>query len=172
MGRRIAFGGILTALCVVLIYFAAYLPSGKLGIYSLASVTIAIAVVELDIRLGAVVYAASAILIFLLTGSLNAFLLFTLFFGIYPLLKYHFEKQRNSVMEMLLKFSAFNALALTGFFVYKQLFGVPPMNLETFSIWILIGLAAAGQIIFLIYDYILSRLISYYIQRLKSAIGR
>ncbi|MDF2841203.1 MAG: putative rane protein, partial [Clostridia bacterium] len=114
MSRRIAFGGILTALCVVLVYFAAYLPSGKLSLYALASVTIAISVVELDVKWGAVVYTASAILIFLLSGSLNALLLFAVFFGSYPLLKYFIEKQSNAALEMILKFAAFNLLGVFG----------------------------------------------------------
>jgi hypothetical protein len=168
MSRKIAFGGILTALCIVLIYLAAYLPTGKLGLYALASVTIAIAVVELDIKLGAVVYTASAILIFLLTGSINAFLLFVLFFGSYPLLKYYIEKQRSAVLEMILKFGAFNLLAILGFIVFKLLLGISPINLDNFSVWIVIGIILGGQVIFLIYDYILSRLIYYYINRIKS----
>lgn len=172
MSRKIAFGGILTALCVVLLYLASYLPTGKLGLYALASVTIAIAVVELDIRLGAVVYAGSAILIFLFTGNINALLLFILFFGSYPLLKYYIEKQRSAAVEMLMKFGAFNLLAILGFFMFKLLLGVSPINLTHFSIWILVGFILAGQVMFLIYDYILSRLIHYYINRIKAGMYR
>jgi hypothetical protein len=172
MSRRIAFGGILTALCVVLIYIAAYMPTGKLGLYSLASVTIAIAVVELDIKLGAAVYAASAMLIFLLTGNINALLLFILFFGSYPLLKYYIEKQRSVIAEMLLKFATFNLLAVFGFFIFKLLFGISPVNLTSFSIWVLLGLILVGQAIFLLYDYVLSRLINYYINRIKAGVHR
>lgn len=172
MSRRIAFGGILTALCVVLIYLAAYMPSGKLGLYALASVTIAIAVVELDIKLGALVYAASTLLIFLLTGNINAVLLFTLFFGSYPLLKYYIEKQRSAALEMLLKLAAFNLQALLGFFVFKLLFGISAFNLASYSIWVLIGLMVFGQFVFLIYDYILSRLIDYYINRIKTGMHK
>jgi hypothetical protein len=49
MSRRIAFGGIFTALCVALIYAAAYLPTGRLGMYALSSLAIAGAVIELGI---------------------------------------------------------------------------------------------------------------------------
>jgi hypothetical protein len=172
MSRKIAFGGILTALCVVLMYLATYLPTGKLGLYALASVTIAIAVIELDVRLAAVVYAASTILVFLLTGSINTLLIFTLFFGSYPLLKYYIEKQRSAGLEMLLKFGAFNLLAMIGFYIFKLLLGVSPINLGAFSLWILIGFLLAAQIVFLIYDYILSRLIDYYVSRIRSAIRK
>jgi hypothetical protein len=168
MSRKIAFGGILTALCVVLNYLAAYLPTGKLGLYALASVTIAVAVVELDIKLGAVVYTAAAILIFLLTGSINTLLLFVLFFGSYPLLKYYIEKQRSAALEMILKFTAFNLLAILGFYLFKLLLGISPINPGNFPVWMILGLAAGGQVVFLIYDYVLSRLIYYYINRIKS----
>jgi hypothetical protein len=172
MSRKVAYGGILTALCVVLIYLATYLPTGKLGLYALASVTIAIAVVELDVKLGAVVFSASSILIFLLTGNLNTLMIFTLFFGSYPLLKYYIEKQRSAAVEMVLKFGVFNLLAIVGYFVFKLLLGVTPINLSRFAIWISIGLLFAIQIVFLIYDYILSRLIDYYISRIKSAVHK
>jgi hypothetical protein len=94
------------------------------------------------------------------------------FFGSYPLLKYFIEKQSNAALEMILKFAAFNLLGVFGFFVFKLLLGVFPINLERFSSWILIGLILVGQIIFLIYDYVLSRLIYYYINRIKSGIHK
>ena len=157
----------MTALCVVLAYLAFYLPTGKLSIYLLTSVVIAIAVVELGIKFSTVVYTASAILIFLLTGSINVLLLFTLFFGSYPLLKYYIEKQRNAVIEMLLKFSAFNLIAIFVFFIFKQLLGVMPIRLNDLSIWMQIGIIFGAQVVFLIYDYVLSRLIDYYFNRIK-----
>ena len=172
MSRKVAFGGILTALCVVLIYLATYLPTGKLGLYALASVTIAIAVIELDVKFGTVVYTASSILIFLLTGNINTLLIFTLFFGSYPLLKYYIEKQRSAVVEMLLKFGVFNLLAIVGYFLFKLLLGVSPINISNLSILISVSLLFAIQIGFLIYDYILSRLISYYINRIKSVMHK
>ena len=172
MSRKVAFGGILTALCVVLIYLATYLPTGKLGLYALASVTIAIAVIELDVKFGTVVYTASSILIFLLTGNINTLLIFTLFFGSYPLLKYYIEKQRSAVVEMLLKFGVFNLLAVAGYFLFKLLLGVSPINLSNLSLLISISLLFAIQIGFLIYDYILSRLISYYINKIKSVMHK
>jgi hypothetical protein len=172
MSRKVAFGGILTALCLVLIYIAAYAPSGKLGLYALASVTIAAAVVELNIKLGIMVFAAAAFLILPITGSINALLLFVLFFGSYPLLKYSIEKQRSAPIEMLLKFGSFNLMALLAFLIYKQLFGVSPVNLAILSSWMIAGIALAAQVIFLIYDYILSRLLDYYVNRIRNGIHR
>ena len=172
MSRKVTLGGILTALCVVLAYLAFYLPTGKLSIYLLTSVVIAIAVVELGIKFSTVVYTASAILIFLLTGSINVLLLFTLFFGSYPLLKYYIEKQRNAVIEMLLKFSAFNLIAIFVFFIFKQLLGVMPIRLNDLSIWMQIGIIFGAQVVFLIYDYVLSRLIDYYFNRIKPGLHK
>lgn len=170
MSRKIAFGGILTAICVILNYMAAAMPSGKLGLYALSSVAIAAAVVELDIKWGVLVYAASTVLIFMLTGNINALLLFTSFFGCYPLLKFYIEKQRTPAIEMLLKFLSFNLLGVLGYFIYSAIFGVSPINLTLFSQWMLVGLAVAAQVVFLLYDYVLSRLIDYYVNRIKRAI--
>lgn len=170
MSRKIAFGGILTALCVVMVYMAALLPSGKLGLYAISSLAIAAAVVELEIRWGALVYAASGLLIFLLTGNISALLLFSLFFGAYPLLKYYIEKQRSSVLEILMKLAAFNVLAAAGYFIYSGLMGVAPINAASLQPMLAAGLVLAAQLFFLIYDYVLSRLIDYYVNRIKSAL--
>lgn len=170
MSRKIAFGGILTALCIILVYIAAYLPTGKLGIYALSSVVIAVAVVELGIKSGTAVYAASAILIFLLTGSINALILFAIFFGSYPLIKYYIEKQRSAAAEMLMKFGSLNLLAILYLFIYSQLLGVSAVNISSFPLWTVIGAAVLAQAVFLVYDYILSRLIYYYINRIKKAL--
>jgi hypothetical protein len=88
------------------------------------------------------------------------------------LLKYYIEKQRSVVAEMLLKFATFNLLAVFGFFIFKLLFGISPVNLTSFSIWVLLGLILVGQAIFLLYDYVLSRLINYYINRIKAGVHR
>ncbi|MDF2522247.1 MAG: hypothetical protein K0R84_2875 [Clostridia bacterium] len=167
MSKRVAFGGIMTALCVMLVYFAAYLPTGRLGIYVLSSLVIASAVIELGARWGAVVYAASSALIFLLTGSISAFLLFTIFFGSYPLLKYYIEKVRSAAAEIVLKLAAFNMLSIAAYYIFKALMGVSPIALPELSAWILAGIAAAVQLAFLFYDYIFSRLIAYYMDRIR-----
>jgi hypothetical protein len=113
------------------------------------------------------VYAASAILVFLLTGSINAFLLFVLFFGSYPLIKFFIEKHRGALAETLLKLLAANLLGAAGYFIFKNLFGVSPVTLPGMSLWLTIGAVIAAQFGFLLYDYILSRLIVYYMDRIR-----
>ncbi|MGB7603923.1 MAG: hypothetical protein WBL93_00445 [Lutisporaceae bacterium] len=167
MSRKVAFGGILTALCVVIVYIAAYLPTGKLGMYAISSLIIACAVIELGVKWGTVTYVASAALIFLLTGSINAFLLFVLFFGGYPIIKYHIEKLSSVKSEIVLKLVAINVLAITGYFIYIRLLGISPINIPEISTLITGALIIAAQAVFLIYDYVLSRLISYYMDRIR-----
>ncbi len=167
MSRKVAFGGILTALCVVIVYIAAYLPTGKLGMYAISSLIIACAVIELGVKWGMVTYAASAALIFLLTGNINAFLLFILFFGGYPIIKYHIEKLSSVILELVLKLVAVNVLAITGYFIYKLLLVISPINIPGISTGLAIVLIIAAQAVFLVYDYILSRLISYYMDKIR-----
>lgn len=167
MTRKVAFGGILTALCVVIVYMAAFLPSGKLGMYAISSLIIACAVIELGIKWGTVTYAASAALILLLTGSINAFLIFALFFGSYPIIKYYIEKLSSAMSETVLKLVTINMLAVMGYFIYKGLLGISPINIPGSSNLLVIALIIAAQAVFLVYDYILSRLISYYMDRIR-----
>jgi riboflavin transporter FmnP len=170
MSRRIALGGILTALCVLLNYVAAFMPSGKLGLYVLSSLPVAAAAVELDMRGAMTVYAASAMLIFLLSGNINALLLFTLFFGIYPIIKYYAEKQTRASLEMLIKYVGFNGLGMIGYFAYRTIFGISPVNFSLLPPWMIAGAILAAEAVFLIYDYVLSRLIHYYVNRIKAGL--
>lgn len=167
MSRKIAFGGILTALCVVIVYIAAYIPTGKLGMYAISSLITACAVIELGVKWGTMTYAASAALILLLTGSINAFLVFTLLFGSYPIIKYHIEKIKNAVSVLLLKLTAANLLAIIGYFLYKLLLGISPINIRDISSLTTMALVIAAQGAFLMYDYVLSRLIFYYMDRIR-----
>lgn len=157
----------MTALCVLLLYGTAYLPTGRLGIFVLSSLVIAGAVIELGVRWGTVVYIASAVLTFLLTGSINTFLLFLVFFGSYPLIKYHIEKRNRVVPSEVLKLAAINLLAAAGYYTFKALTGISAITLPSLSPWLIAGIIVAAQFAFLLYDYVLSRLIVYYMDRIR-----
>lgn len=162
MARKVAFGGIFTALTVVLLYFAAFVPTGRLAAYALCSVPIAFSIVELGVGAGALVYVSTSILSVLLIGSINDLVPFILFFGHYGICKFYIEKQRRAALEIILKLLVFNGSIALAYFVFTRLFLSAAAGILTNSGLLIAGFVLLAQVVFFIYDYVYSRIIFYY----------
>lgn len=109
-------------------------------------------------------------LISLLFGEKEAASMFLLFFGYYPILKAFLERIHSRIVEYLLKFMVFNigiisATALS-VFVFQIPFSDGRSNIWIFAILLLL----AGNVIFIVYDIALSRVISYYLIKIQPKI--
>ena len=81
--NRLALGGIFLALTVVSLFIASVVPGIELTFYALSSVFIGLMILETGIGGGLLVYAAAALLGFLLIPNKAAVVPFIFFFGIY-----------------------------------------------------------------------------------------
>lgn len=172
MSRKVAFGGIFTALSVIFLYLAAVMPTGRVALYFVSGLPVALAIIEFGVTTGIGVYASASLLALLLVGDVTAVLPFILFFGHYGILKFYIEKQRKAVLEILLKLLAFNILMGIGYFLFTVLLAVPlPEALPNLGFYIA-GAWIAAQFLFFLYDYIYSRLLGYYEDRIYLFRGR
>ena len=152
----------LTALSVVILFFAALAPSGKLGLTAVAGLIPAVAVLNGGIRTGFLCYAGTSILsLVLLPGKLPA-LLYAILLGHYPMLKSLIERLHRRPLEWLLKLALANALFfLLRRFVWALLVPALPEALSAAWLYYLSGNAA-----FIAYDFGFSRLIALYRSRI------
>ncbi|OHW62339.1 hypothetical protein EUAN_14100 [Andreesenia angusta] len=164
--RDISRGAMITVLSVVVLYLSTVLVTTKLSLLAASSVLVAIAVVETDLKVGALVYAASSALGFALVPDKLFVLSYIFFFGVYPLAKYAIERLNRFELEWLIKAIVFNVLAFLGYSVGK-LFLSEQLKLPL-SIWIVV---MVSEILFVVYDYAMSLAISYYIERIKPKLG-
>ncbi len=167
MSRKIAFTGIFTGIAVVLLYLSAIMPTGKLTLYFLASLPVAIAIVEFGAGAGISVYLAACILSALVAGNIFGIVPFVLFFGHYPIFKFWIEKGRKAVSEVMLKLVVFNASWLLWYLLFKSLFITVIPAQFTGNSMLFAAFIAALQVIFFIYDYVFSRLLFYYESKLS-----
>jgi len=166
MSRKIAFAGIFTGVSVVLLYISAMMPTGKLTLYFLASLPVAISIVEFGSGAGISVYFAACILASLVTGNILGVVPFALFFGHYPIFKYYIEKGRKAAAEVLLKLAVFNMSALLWYLLFRALFiEVLPVQYISNGVLLVVFISAL-QLVFFVYDYVFSRLIFYYESKL------
>jgi len=156
--KRVAVSAVLAACSLVILYLASYLPSGKLGMAAAAGLFPAAAVVSCGFGAGFLCYAGTAILAMLLVSDKNVALLYLLFFGLYPMLKGLIERLNRLVLELIIKLLLFNAYAVLLIRIFENLFTeiVPAKDLPT------ILLLLIGNVVFLLYDYGFSKVITFY----------
>ncbi len=160
MSRKIAYGGVLLALNIILLLLVNIIPINTLFLMGLASLPISIIIMEYGPKLGTIFYMASVILSFIVMTNKSQWILYIFTFGIYGLIKYVIEKDRSFFTEYIMKIISANILIFITYFILKNFIYIP-VNLFTIIIF---------QMAFLIYDYVYSRFIDYYNIRLRKII--
>lgn len=157
MSKKIAYGGILLALNIILLLLSNIIPMNTLFFMGASSLLIAIVIVEYGVKMGVAFYIASSILSFLVISNKAQWLLYIFTFGIYGLIKYLIERDRPLFIDLLLKL-IFANIAIGGlYFILKGIIFIP-VNIFTI---------VAFQMAFLIYDYAYTLFIDYYEKKLK-----
>lgn len=162
MGRKVALGGILTAISIIFLYLAFYLPSMKLTMYFLTGIMPGLILVEMGIKQAWILYGATSLLSFFALGNIVNAVPYICIFGLYPLAKYYIEKTRKMYLEAALKLLFFNATISLVYFIWTRIFMIN-IFISIPVIWLLFGI----QPIFLFYDYVFTRIIFYYCDRIR-----
>ena len=161
--RYIVESGLLVALTLVILYATSIIPISTLSILTAASCLIPVSIIRTSIKNTILVYIASSTLGFFLVPT-NIALYYTLFFGVYGIIKYIIEKVKNIPLELLLKLVAFNMLLGLIHLITKSFLDISLPKLSLWILWLL------GQIVFLIYDYALTLAISLFIRKFNKHI--
>ena len=161
--KEITLSALLTALTIIILYLNLLLPISTISILTLASLLIPIALIRGSMKSAILVYISSSIIgLFLL--PINIIILYILFFGIYGIVKYFIEKLNNMPLEIILKILFFNVILFSSFFLFKSFITIEISKLPTGILFIL------AQIFFLVFDYALSLLITFYIEKIHKKI--
>ncbi len=169
---QVALGGIISAFCLMSMFLTGVFPLLYLTLPMIAGILLLIVVMEVGIEWAWVTYTAISLLSLFVTYDKEAALIFILFFGSFPLIRYYLEKLHCKPLKILLKLCIFNFSMMIYFYVNTYLFGMQEM-LEEFQEY---G-KHAGKIIllllnpfFLMYDTSLDGLCVFYRKVLKPRI--
>lgn len=157
MSRKVAYGGILLSLNIILLLLVNIIPINTLFLLGLASLPIAIVIMEYGPKSGIIFYIGSVLLSFMIMANKAQWILYIFTFGIYGLVKYIIEKDRNFIQEYILKFLAANILIIFAYIILKQ-FVYIPINIFTILIF---------EIAFIVYDFVYSQFIDFYNDKLR-----
>lgn len=177
--RDIALGGILVALTTIVLYATSILPISTLAILTIASALIPVCIIRSNIQTSIFVYISSSLIAFFLV-PINISFLYFVFFGVYGIIKYFIERIRKEKLEIVLKVVFFNIAFIIGFIIMQNVLGIniiaglevlmsrffdtSARTIATIILWIV------AQPIFLIYDYAMTMIITFYMERIHKNI--
>ena len=169
MARKLSFASVMTALTVVCLYGSVMIPTGKITLLALTSLCILATVIQTGTKYAWLQFFAASIIGFLLVPFKAQILLFTLFIGYYPIAKKYIEQIRSLWIEWIVKILFFLAILILAYFLLTTFllsfinFGpILDLALSHLALVFLIAL-----LVFIMYDYFLSLLASYYIENIK-----
>lgn len=157
MSRKIAYGGVLLALNIILLMLTNIIPINTLFLMGLASLPISIVIMEWGAKMAIAFYIGSAILSFIVMANKAQCILYIFTFGIYGLVKYVLERYKSIYVEYALKLLFANTVVIVLYFILKQ-FVFIRVNLIT---------VVALQIAFVVYDFMYSSFIYYYNDKIR-----
>ena len=152
----------LSALGVILLYVGSVIQVADLSMAVLASLLCVFAVIEYGKTAPWLVFGVTSVLSLVLLPQKTPAVVYTLFFGFYPILKERFEKF-DRIRCIVFKELVFNAALIVILVAMKFLF------LEFTDIPFMLYLIAIVlcEAVFLVYDFALTRLISLYVYKLR-----
>ncbi len=162
MSRKVAYGGILLAINSILLLLVNVIPINTLFLLGLASLPIAIVIMEWGPKAGVIFYIGSVLLSFMLMANKSQWILYIFTFGIYGLVKYIIEQDRSFIQEYIIKLICANILIVITYFILKP-FVYIPVNIITIAIF---------EVAFIIYDFVYSRFIDYYNDKLRKLVNK
>ena len=172
LSYRVALGGIVSSFCLMSMFLTGIFPLLYLTLPMIAGVLLLIVVMEVGIEWAWVTYTAVSLLSLFVTYDKEAALIFILFFGSFPLIRYYLKKIPSKSVQWILKLILFNSTMILYFYLNTYLFGMQELleELQEYG-------RHAGKIIlillnpfFVMYDTSLGGLCELYTKMLKPRI--
>ena len=169
---KVALGGVITSLCLLCMFCSGFLPMLDYTIPTFAGFMMVIMIVETNAAWAFVTYVSVSLLSLLITPNIQASLLFVIFMGYYPILKYFLDKLKNRPLTWAIKLAVFN-LAVAGFYMLIQyVFMTEDLleGMEDFGKYALLILWAGANVFFFIYDRLVGQLTDIYVNWFRKRI--
>lgn len=169
---KVSLGGIVSALSLVLMIISGITISMEYAIPMITGALLMMLVVEFGKGFASVIYIAVSILSLLILGNKEPAVMYLMFFGYYPIIKSILEKHLKKISCWIVKYLVFNVSMIASYFVVTKIFMIPFDDMDSFGKFGTLLLLLAGNVIFPLYDVLLTRLVSIYIYKWQKHIKR
>lgn len=159
---KLALSGVMTALCVVLMFLTGIFPGATYSLPAIAGFLLGICVKEIGTKWSVAIFISSAILSLILAADKEAAILYTAFFGYYPIVKCSYERLSNKILEYVLKLITFNISVILVYSFIIFILKVPDIDLSFFGLDLPLIFLIIGNFSFILYDITITRVINAY----------
>lgn len=174
---KTAIGAMMTALSVVILiptaldFFVYALPA-------LAGIITTVAVAELNKKWAMGIYLATSLISLIIVPNKEAVIMYVAFFGYYGVIKSILETTFPKPVEYILKFALFNCSVILAAVVSMKVLGISfneYMEIDEGTSWAkyaVPAILAVANVTFLMFDILLSRVVTLYIQKWRKRIHK
>lgn len=164
--------GLLSALAVAVMLLTNF-PLFLYTVPVLASVIFIVPAIEFGTKWGFLCYAVTAVLSLVLPTEKEALIVFIGFLGYYPILKMVIERIGKRVAEIAIKLGVFNVAIVASYAVIIKLIGMSPFELGNLNTHVIEALfLIVGNVVFLMLDYALTKVIVLYFIKFRKPIRK
>lgn len=167
--RRIALGGIFSALSIVVMLMGGILPFATFSAPAIAGILIVPVAIEFGMKTGYLLYAAIGLLSVFILPDKEMALIFIFLFGFYPLLKARLERIPARVLQWAAKLTLFNVciFCMYGLILFVFPIGAVVAEFEEMGTVFIASLLLLGNLAFVIYDMALVKMIGLYCVKMR-----
>lgn len=169
---KVSIGGAVAALGLVLMFMTALVPFGTFAFPCFAGMLLVMIVIEIGYPFALSVFAATALLSFLLVSEKEAPLLYAIFFGFYPVLKSLIERIGSRIVQYIVKFVLFNACMIGAFYIAILVLSIPTESFVIFGVYLPWVFLAASNVMFILYDICITRIVTVYMLKWHHKISK
>lgn len=171
---RVALGGICSAVCLLAMFCSGFMPMLDYTIPTFAGFMMVVMVVEVNIKWAVATYVAVSLLCIFVTPNFEASLLFIIFMGYYPILKYWLDQKKNKVFVWTVKLGVFNIAVVLFYLAFQFIFTSVDMleGMEQFGKYAVFVMWGLAEIFFFVYDYAVGQLTRLYTHWFRKKILR
>ena len=160
---KVALGGIMGALSLMIMFLTAF-PYMTYALPAIAGAVLIPVVIELGNKWAWMVYACVSFLSLLIAPSLEAKVMF--------IVKALLERQKNRVLEWVLKYLVFNVAVVSAYLLSLRFFGLDADSFVIFGFNVPLVFLLLGNVVFLLYDLALRNVAEAYIRVLRPKLNR
>ncbi len=171
---RISLGGIISAVCLMLMFCTGMFPMLDYTIPAFAGFLMVVMIVETSPKWAVTTYFVVSALCLVITPNYEATMLFILFMGYYPILKFYLDQLRNKIFSWTVKYVVFNFAAVIFFLAFQYVFTSVDLleGMDVFGRFALPLLWLMGNAFFWLYDKVLGQLVDLYVNWFRKKILR
>lgn len=163
---NIAFGGMVSAVCVVLEFSVGILPLFLYIFPMICALLLNVLLEECGVKTALCAYIGTSVISMILAPDKEAALLFAAFFGYYPIVRAYIMKLKSKLLRVVFKLALFNIAMICSYLLLIKLIGLEALGFEDVK-WMWAALLAGGNFAFLMFDIMLDRILIIYNLRLR-----